>query len=241
MSGKLDQALGEIIKDSRTGKGRPGRRPRRQVKDKAPIGGVSKQKPTKKTDKTPTGPALKGESKVIVSKLPQDVTEAQIKEYFQKSIGPVKKVMIVFGPNGQSRGIANITFSQPDSASKAFRELNGIKVDNKPMKIDIIVDGKDAPPAPQPKKLGERIQAAKPKPATGTKTAKTAAGRARGGRKGAGAVKAAAGARRPKKTAEQLDADMDNYFVPTNGTSEGAPAAAAVPDNGDMHMDDDIS
>lgn len=70
MSGKLDQALGDIINNTRAGKGRPGARPRRRlVKDRAPVGGVTKTKPAKKNDKTPTGPALKGESKVQVSKL----------------------------------------------------------------------------------------------------------------------------------------------------------------------------
>jgi RNA recognition motif. (a.k.a. RRM, RBD, or RNP domain) len=56
-------------------------------------------------------------------------------EYFEKSIGPVKRVMLVYGPNGQSRGIANLIFAKPDSAAKAFRELDGVKVDNKPMKV----------------------------------------------------------------------------------------------------------
>jgi RNA recognition motif-containing protein len=41
----------------------------------------------------------------------------------------------VYGPNSQSRGIANITFGKPDGASKAFQKLNGLLVDNRPIKV----------------------------------------------------------------------------------------------------------
>jgi THO complex subunit 4 len=43
--------------------------------------------------------------------------------------------MLVYGPQGQSRGIANVTFFKGDSAGKAVQELNGLKVDGRPMKV----------------------------------------------------------------------------------------------------------
>lgn len=43
--------------------------------------------------------------------------------------------MLTYGPNGSSRGIASIIFSKPDTAAKAARELNGLLVDGKPMKV----------------------------------------------------------------------------------------------------------
>lgn len=77
-------------------------------------------------------------------------------------------------------------------------------------------------------------QSAKPKPATGPKATKAAAARAaRGGKK----PTAKGTGRRPPKTAEQLDADMADYFGPTNG-AEGA--STAQPANGDHNMDDEV-
>lgn len=52
-----------------------------------------------------------------------------------KSVGPIKRVEISYGPNGVSRGIANITFSRVDGANKALTALNGLLVDGKPMKV----------------------------------------------------------------------------------------------------------
>lgn len=58
-----------------------------------------------------------------------------VQDYFSKSVGAVKKVMLTYGPNGRSRGTATIIFSKPGSAGQAARELNGVKVDNRPMKV----------------------------------------------------------------------------------------------------------
>lgn len=92
MSGKLDQSLDQIMQDSKPAGGRgrrAGRKPparRAATKAKAaiaaPTGGVQKNRANAKTTTTaPTGPAIpaSGESKIIVSNLPEDVTETQIK------------------------------------------------------------------------------------------------------------------------------------------------------------------
>ncbi|KAI7969564.1 hypothetical protein EIK77_005194 [Talaromyces pinophilus] len=59
---------------------------------------------------------------------------------------------------------------------------------------------------------------AQPKPATATKNAPA------GGRRGRGRPKKAKGPAQHKKTAEELDAEMEDYFV----GSENAPAGAAA-------------
>ena len=50
-------------------------------------------------------------------------------------MGPVKKAMLTYGPNGVSRGIATILFSKPGSANDALVQLNGMLVDKRPMKV----------------------------------------------------------------------------------------------------------
>lgn len=44
-----------------------------------------------------------------------------------------------YGPNSQSRGIANVIFSKPGGASLAFQKLNGLLVDNRPIKVSSVV------------------------------------------------------------------------------------------------------
>jgi len=245
MSGKLDQSLDTIVA-ARRKNSRPLRRSRRvgagAKPTVAPIGGVKKAtKPAKKNDKGSV-PAtnIKPESKIMVSNLPADVSEQQIKDYFQQTVAAVKKVLLVYGPNGQSRGIASVVFSNAASAVKAVTELNGVKVDGRPMKVEVIVDGKDAPAPPGAKKLADRITQpksganAKPKPATDSKAG--SGRRARGtGRRGRGGARTG---NRTKKTAEELDAEMVDYFQAPEGGAGVANGAA--PATGDTNMDDDV-
>ncbi|KAF2152530.1 RNA-binding domain-containing protein [Myriangium duriaei CBS 260.36] len=254
MASKLDQSLDEIA-----GARRSGPRARRSTRkpNAAPAGGVAKKpaaKPAKPTKPAATStPSLptRGESKIIVSNLPDDVDEQQIKEYFGSTVGPVKRVFLNYTKNGRSTGVANIVFSQPNSAATAAKSYNGIKVDGRPMKIEVVMGAQYVPEPAAPKTLKDRIvappksAAAKPKPAGNAKggananAANTGAatggrggrnGRGRGGRKGAA---------RPKKTAEELDADMADYFVPPAGGDAAPPAAdASAPNGGEAVMDE---
>ncbi|KAL4939698.1 hypothetical protein BDV06DRAFT_224755 [Aspergillus oleicola] len=226
MSGKLDKSLDEILVNRRQGT----RQRRRANRSKAaaasvPVGGVKKSTKSAK----PAGKAVQNghpastESKIMVSGLPADVNEANIKEYFTKSAGPVKRVMLTYNQNGTSRGIASIVFSKPDTAAKAAKDLNGLLVDGRPMKIEVVVDASHAPAVPAPKPLGDRVAQGKsqPKPATNAKQP-TRGTRGRKRRTGGGAG-------RPKpKTAEELDAEMVDYFNTSNenGASGDANAAA---------------
>ncbi|KAJ0378646.1 hypothetical protein COL922a_014063 [Colletotrichum nupharicola] len=65
--------------------------------------------------------------------------------------------MLTYNQNGTSRGIASIVFSKRDTAAKAAKELNGLLVDGRPMKIEVVVDASHAPEVPAPKPLGERV------------------------------------------------------------------------------------
>lgn len=89
-------------------------------------------------------------------------------------IGKTKKVSISYGPNGQSRGVATVVFKNPASAVQAAKQMNGVKIDERPMKVCIIltlgpypqsdvckvelVVGADQAPVPVPAKaLSDRI------------------------------------------------------------------------------------
>ncbi|XMA09402.1 hypothetical protein WAI453_002193 [Rhynchosporium graminicola] len=165
------------------------------------------------------------------------------REYFGKTIGSIKKVEISYGPGGQSRGVANIIFHRFDSATKAVSTCNGIPVDGKPIKVELILDGQRAKAIPPPKGLSERISQPKSQPKSAATTKTAAAGAARGGK----AARARGGrggraARPAKKNAEELDAEMVDYWqTGASATDAGAAAGAAQPaTNGDATMDDEI-
>ncbi|KAK4695169.1 THO complex subunit 4, partial [Lecanoromycetidae sp. Uapishka_2] len=247
MSNKLDKSLDEILTTRRTAakKGGPRGRGRRapngtRAAATAPAGGIQKKARTANgiTKAAPNGPAGgSGESKIIVSNLPSDVNEQQIKEYFGKSIGPVRRAMLTYGPNGISRGVATIIFNKPDSAKEALAQLNGLKVDSKAIRIEIVINAANAQTAAPVKGLSDRVTKTQSKPAGGKPVTNGAA--ARGGEKTRGrAGRRGRNAGRPKpKTADELDVEMSDYFnanaqnaaavvndtaAPTNGTGQSA-------------------
>ncbi|OTA57217.1 hypothetical protein K449DRAFT_437494 [Hypoxylon sp. EC38] len=248
MSGKLDQSLDEILSTQRRAAGGRRRVPRRsagRATTTAPVGGVqktSKQPRAGATKQTPAKAAGgNGESKVVVSNLPKDVNEGQIKEYFSTSVGPIKRVELSYGPNSVSRGIATVTFAKSDGASKAFNALNGLLVDNRPIKIEIVVSAaKAAEIAPPSKTLTERITQPKAQPKSAANDKKKEAGGKAGGAGARGRKRRGPRNSRPaKKTAEELDSEMADYFEAGNqneNTNNAAPAAT----NGDAPMEDEI-
>ncbi|QSS57983.1 RNA binding domain-containing protein [Histoplasma capsulatum] len=128
-------------------------------------------------------------------------------EYFHKSAGPVKKVMLTYNQNGTSRGIASITF------------------------IEVVLDASRAPTVPAVKPLTERVAQPKPQPKPVSATKASAGSRRSRNRRGRNV-----GRPKPKSIAE-LDAEMEDYFpssntVPaaTNGAAQ--PAAAGGEDLG---------
>lgn len=250
MSGKLDQSLDEILSTQKSvrGAGRGGRRGRRAPQAgrtasiAAPVGGVKKNaKHAKAAVKAiPTGPAGGNVgSKIQVTNFPKDVDEAQIKEYFNKAIGPVKRVELSYGPGGQSRGVATISFVRAETATKAVNQLNGVKVDDRPIRIDVILDASRVATLPPPKGLSERISQPKTQPKSAVPTKATGAGARGKGARGRGR-----GGRNPrptKKTAEELDSEMADYWETGANTNGTDATTTAQPDaNGDAAMDDEI-
>ncbi|KIH95194.1 hypothetical protein SPBR_03968 [Sporothrix brasiliensis 5110] len=178
-------------------------------------------------------------------------------DYFGQAVGQVKRVELSYGPGGVSRGIATVVFHHADGASKAFSELNGLLIDNRAVKVEVVVAKAEL--IPQPKPLGQRITQPKAQPKSAA-TDKRAGNAAKGagnqkannqnnGNKKPGQGRRARSARPAKKTAEELDSEMADYFVSngtaTNGTTApaAAPAAAAAAPaaaTADAPMDDDI-
>ncbi|KAG6918376.1 hypothetical protein DXG01_015028 [Tephrocybe rancida] len=181
--------------------GNAGPSPAARARATAPTNGAGKAT-------TQTAPT----DKIIVSNLPIDVNEAQIKELFTQTVGPLKEVTLHYDQTGRSKGVAAVHFQRKGDGTKAFQQYNNRLIDGKkPMKIEIVV-------APAPASLASRVAPAEGAvPANGVARTGVRGGR-RGGRGGGRPRK-----ERPAKSAADLDAEMEDY------TATNAPAAAAVP------------
>lgn len=149
---------------------------------------------------------------------------------------------VSYGPGGVSRGIATVIFAHLDGASKAFTALNGLLVDNRPIKVEIVVGGaKAAEVAPPAKTLTERITQPKsqPKSAANNKKKEPTGKAASSNTGGRGGKRRPRNARPAKKTTEELDSEMADYFVAAN-QNENASGSAPAATNGDAPMDDEI-
>ncbi|KZV75886.1 hypothetical protein PENSPDRAFT_680617 [Peniophora sp. CONT] len=79
----------------------------------------------------PTGPAAKTPSaeKIMVSNLPQDVSETQIKELFDQTVGPCKEVNLHHDAQGRSKGVAFVRFARRGDGRKAYEQYNNRLID----------------------------------------------------------------------------------------------------------------
>jgi len=136
---------------------------------------------------------------------------------------------------------------RPAHAATAAQKYNGVEVDKRPMKVELVVDPTvptsfaDRIGAPKPINAARPVANNKPKPVT--KNTSTAPRGAKGRRGGRGSR--TSNPRGKKLTAEELDADMADYFVSgnsgaatVNATAPTAVTASAA--NGDVGMDDDV-
>ncbi|ETW78089.1 hypothetical protein HETIRDRAFT_411258 [Heterobasidion irregulare TC 32-1] len=172
----------------------------------------------------PVSIATQPADKIIVSNLPQDVNEVQIKELFQTTVGPLREVTLHYDSAGRSKGVASVHFSRKGDGSKAYQQYNNRLIDGKrPMKIEVVVDPSKLPPAPS---LASRV--APPPAAAAAPVAASAPARrgvvGRGGARG-GARRGGRRNERPPKSVADLDAEMEDYTA-SNGTT--APAVTAA-------------
>ncbi|KAG6829054.1 hypothetical protein H0H87_012755 [Tephrocybe sp. NHM501043] len=211
----MDRALDEIIstkpRNARRGSSKRGSA-RAQVLGSAGPSPVARARAS-----APTGGAVKATTqtaptdKIIVSNLPIDVNEAQIRELFNQTVGPLKEVTLHYDQAGRSKGVAAVHFQRKGDGTKAFQQYNNRLIDGKkPMKIEIVV-------APAPVSLASRVAPAEGAAAATNGVARTGG---RGGRRGgrAGRVRK----ERPAKSAADLDAEMEDY------TASNVPAATAA-------------
>ncbi|CCG84847.1 protein of unknown function [Taphrina deformans PYCC 5710] len=218
----LDQSLDAILaaKPRQAKKSRPA---------KAATAGNGVKKPSVKSTTKPGAGAkaavaktlakVPESSKIIVHGLPADVTEKQIKEYMTAEIGPVARCELAYNAQGKSKGSATIVFrkdSNQNYAQKACALLNGRSVDStgpKPLKmrVEIITEVPQPGLADRlgglPKSVAQAVAKGQKKSGAVVPNSKADVKSKKLKKTGPGRVKKVA------KTAEELDAEMSDYFA----------------------------
>ncbi|CAE6347172.1 unnamed protein product [Rhizoctonia solani] len=213
MSAELDKSLDQIMQSrpkNRRGAGRRSSAPASTSARQRYAGAAPDAKRGPGPASTAGTPAQSVAQKIMVSGLPPDVNEEQIKELFQSTVGALSSVQLNFDSQGRSKGTATVIFQKKGDANKAFAQYNNRLIDGKrPMKIEIVMDPTKVPPpslasrvAPAP---DAKQPAAKAAAASGTAAAKTGkpAARGRGRRR--------KNNERPAKSVADLDAEMEVY------------------------------
>ncbi|THH16121.1 hypothetical protein EW146_g4469 [Bondarzewia mesenterica] len=204
----------------------------------------------------PTGPngsiasssrkaSMEQASKILLSHLPMDVGEAEVEELFKRTVGPMKDLFIVYNNQGNSKGMAIVTFQRPGDAAVARQKYNNKIVDGRHrIKIEIISNVEDPRETTQPptapagppsllSRLGGATILAGPaakKPVNSFANAPPTQPRALQQRQANIPITAGPrrrrqkkGAKRVKKSVAQLDQEMEDYRagISSRGMSEG--------------------
>ncbi|KAI0716841.1 hypothetical protein C8Q76DRAFT_616866 [Earliella scabrosa] len=132
----MDKSLDEIIATTRP-KGIRRSNPRRNS-GKAQVLGTpatapatrARAVPASNGAKTvPAATAAQPADKIIVSNLPPDVNEMQVKELFHTTVGPLKDVTLHYDSQGRSKGVAAVHFQRRGDGTKAFQQYNNRLID----------------------------------------------------------------------------------------------------------------
>ncbi|KAG0055873.1 hypothetical protein BGZ83_007162 [Gryganskiella cystojenkinii] len=160
-------------------------------------------------------------SKIQISNLERNVTADDLKMIFSTRVGPLKKTTLMYDEDGKSTGSAIVHFVEVKDAAVALQKFSGVPLDGHPMKIELIV----APAALQNILPSAPAQRPPPIHFTGFNNnynvrgnpyrggflgRGTGRGSHRGGGRG-GYARGGDNNRRETKTAEQLDAEMNEY------------------------------
>ncbi len=157
----------------------------------------------------PVGQAASIETgtKLYISNLDHGVINEDIKELFSE-VGDLKRYAIHYDITGRSKGTAEVVFSRKNDALSAVKRYNGVQLDGKPMKIEIVGTNVAIPTAAPPIN-GAFLNA---NGATGSGQGRAGAPpRPRGGGPRVGRGRGRGKGRVEKVSAEDLDAELDNY------------------------------
>eukprot|EP00842_Homolaphlyctis_polyrhiza_P001822 jgi/Hompol1/2640/HPOL_000479-RA len=151
--------------------------------------------------------------------------------------GDLRSAQLNYSADGKSKGVATVIFKKHGDAARAFAEYNNRTLDDKPMRIELVVNpdvaSRRLKPAANAAAAAAAALTARVGGTGGVSKARTpAAGAAAPAANGTGRGRRGRGGRggrtpKPAVTNADLDAEMDAYM---GNATPSAPAAAIVTD-----------
>jgi len=161
----------------------------------------------RRRSRSPARPARRERVYVHIANLDFQVSDRDLKELFGE-FGDLKKADLHYDKSGKSLGTGELCYGSRGAAVKALKQYNGVPLDGRPMKLEIL--GEEKKSEPVAKRLGARRSFSE----SPRKRREFGGGAPRGGRRGG--RNGGAGGRREKKpepTAEDLDKELDSYLA----------------------------
>ncbi|KAJ2662982.1 hypothetical protein IW148_002704 [Coemansia sp. RSA 1199] len=169
--------------------------------------------------------------KILINNLDYGVTEADLRELFQQ-VGALSKVALNFNRRGTSSGSGMVVFKNPAHAQLAYNRYNNVELDHRKMVIEVVGAAPGVVPMvvpmipqnfqPQQNAPGARRnrrgngQGSSAQSGKSQGSAQSGNGNAQGGR---GGRRRGGRQDEPQPSAEQLDADLDEYMKDANNAS----------------------
>ncbi|KAI1430309.1 hypothetical protein F5Y12DRAFT_723129 [Xylaria sp. FL1777] len=201
-------------------------------------------------------------TKIKVENLHYDLSESDLEGLFSK-IGPVARLELLYDRAGRSEGVAFVTYESRDDALDAIREFNGANAKGQPIRITIQTpvlrrnpfDTATVPSRPladritRPRSLSPNDRGIDRYVPEGGRRSHSPRPRRRGRRAGArrdnggeSTGRPAGRDGRPKKTQEELDAEMEDYFEKRSGnvSEQAATTTGANKDQSEAQASDDV-
>ncbi|XP_019873126.2 uncharacterized protein LOC109601332 [Aethina tumida] len=82
---------------------------------------------------------------MLVSNLHPGVTNVDLQELFIE-FGDIKRWTIHYNQNGKSVGTGEVVFFNRDAATRAVRQYNGVLLDGRPMRLELVGERNDNAP-----------------------------------------------------------------------------------------------